>query len=304
MEKVDRQTPENKEKSEEEIWKLHKLEREEYLEKLKKWLDDARLWHYSICAGLPLNTDENSASDNSNQQIHNIYANLTQANLLNDNGQRFFNNFANRNLANVISPQNTLTGQLAHTPGTYEFVIPPLWKRALAELMDFLLLFLFKMALTFILMESFDIIDMGFYGFESFQKNLENSEVAMPMAIELLTLELLHRVVVCAYETYFLHGKFCATPGKRYMGLMVITAETITPVPGRLSETISATGVTALGWQKSLTRAALKNLFLGLFLPMCLAFYILPHNRTSYDMMSNSIVVEYHQEFMLYNPAI
>lgn len=41
---------------------------------------------------------------------------------------------------------------------------------------------------------------MGFHGFESFQKNLENSEVAMPVAFELLTLEVLHRLIVCAYE--------------------------------------------------------------------------------------------------------
>lgn len=42
--------------------------------------------------------------------------------------------------------------------------------------------------------------DMEFYGFESFQKNLENPKVAMPMAIEWLTLEFLHRLIVCAYE--------------------------------------------------------------------------------------------------------
>lgn len=41
---------------------------------------------------------------------------------------------------------------------------------------------------------------MGFYGLELFQKNLENSEGSVPMAVELLTLELLHRVIVCVYE--------------------------------------------------------------------------------------------------------
>lgn len=88
------------------------------------------------------------------------------------------------------------------------------------------------------------------------------------------------------------------------MGLMVITAENLSPVPGRMTETISATGAAPLGWQKSLTRAAMKNLFVGLLLPLCVAFYIFPHNRTSYDMMSNSIVVEYHQEFMVYHSTI
>lgn len=88
------------------------------------------------------------------------------------------------------------------------------------------------------------------------------------------------------------------------MGLMVVTVGSISPVPGRQTETIRVTGAAPLGWQKSLSRAALKNLFVGLLLPFCVAFYIFPHNRTAYDMMANSIVVEYHQEFMVYNSAI
>ncbi|CAH1153390.1 unnamed protein product [Phaedon cochleariae] len=309
-EMVESDTFENKQndtQAEDDVRRKEKMEREEYMEKLKKWLDDARLWHYNICAGLPVHSGDNSTiPDDTIHQVPNVYANLTHLNLWNQNAQNLFqqrflfNGPDNRNLQNVFQT-GTHIFQQNPTPSTYEFVIPPLWKRAIAELMDFLLLFLFKMALTFVLLESFDIIGMGFYGFELFQKNLENPQVAMPMAMELLTLELLHRIVVCAYETYFLQGRFFATPGKRYMGLMVITAESITPVPGRLTETIVATGATPLGWHKSLTRSALKNLFVGLFLPMCVAFYIFPHNRTGYDMMSNSVVVEYHQEFMLYN---
>lgn len=83
---------------------------------------------------------------------------------------------------------------------------------------------------------------------------------------------------------------------------MVVTAESI--APGRLSDTITVTQAAPLNWQKSLIRAALKNIFVGLFLPLCVAFYIFPYNRTSYDMMANSVVVEYHQEFMLYHSTM
>lgn len=51
-----------------------------------------------------------------------------------------------------------VSSQTNQRPSTYEFVIPPLWKRMVAELMDFFILFLVKMALTFILLESFDIM--------------------------------------------------------------------------------------------------------------------------------------------------
>ncbi|XP_018564998.1 protein FAM8A1 [Anoplophora glabripennis] len=299
------------EASEDEKWAKLKQEREEYLKKLRKWLNEARLSHYNACSGFPfnnVNTEGNHVNPQllQQQQLNNINATLAQANLWNESLQNILrqrHTAANRNGVNPPYA-TTVSSQTNQRPSTYEFVIPPLWKRMVAELMDFFILFLVKMALTFILLESFDIIDMEFYGFESFQKNLENPEVAMPMAIEWLTLEFLHRLIVCTYETYFLKGKFFATPGKRYMGLMVITVENMSPVPGRMTETISATGAAPLGWQKSLTRAAMKNLFVGLLLPLCVAFYIFPHNRTSYDMMSNSIVVEYHQEFMVYHSTI
>ncbi|CAH1103539.1 unnamed protein product [Psylliodes chrysocephalus] len=275
-----------------------KKEREEYLEKLKKWLDEARLWRYNIYSGFQWNFDENFR-ENSSQTSNTFFSNANQDNLQYALQQRLLF-LANRNYQNTLF-QTGQAPQRHQIPQTYEFIIPPLWKRAVAELLDFLLLLLVKVALTFILLESFDVIDMGFYGLELFQKNLENSEGSVPMAVELLTLELLHRVIVCVYEAYFLKGRLCATPGKRYMGLMVITAETITSVPTRPTETVSVTRAKPLGWRQSFTRATLKNLFVGLFLPLCIAFYIFPHNRTSYDVMSKSLVVEYHQEFMVYH---
>nr|CAH7759169.1 unnamed protein product [Callosobruchus chinensis] len=268
------------------------LSREEYMENLKKWLDDARLWQYNACAMFPCNPNvfmNHFGSTSNNSLWYNQFQGFTSS-----------TSTTNGRLANTFYQTTTQTPP----PRTYEFVISPLWKRAVAEIMDFLLLFSLKMSLTFLLIESFDIIDLSLYGYEAFRKHLEDPNMAMPMAVELLTLELLHRVIVCVYETIFLKGAFCATPGKRYMGLIVITAESITPVAGRAHETIAATGASVLGWRKSLARALLKNLFVGLFLPLCVAFYIFPHNRTSYDMMSNSIVVEYHHEFMDYNNGI
>nr|CAI5865182.1 unnamed protein product [Callosobruchus analis] len=282
---IENEPDEGKQKDETE----KQLSREEYMENLKKWLDDARLWQYNVCAMFPCspNVFMNHLGSTSN---NNLWYNQFQT----------FTSTTNGRLANSFYQTTTRISP----PRTYEFVISPLWKRAVAEIMDFLLLFALKMALTFLLIESFDIIDLSLYGYEAFRKRLEDPDMAMPMAVELLTLELLHRVIVCVYETIFLKGNFCATPGKRYMGLIVITAESITPVAGRANETIAATGASILGWKKSLARALLKNLFVGLFLPLCVAFYIFPHNRTSYDMMSNSIVVEYHHEFMNYHNGV
>lgn len=271
-----------------------KMDREDYMKQLQKWLDEARLWHYNIGSYNFADVGERFS-----QQFPNPLINLQHENFQNAFHQRFpflgSQNYQNPFLQAVAQQP---------TPSTYEFVIPPLWKRAAAELMDFFLLLLFKVAMTFILLESFDIVDMGFYGIEFFQKSLDSSDGTIPMAVELLTLELLHRVIVCVYEAYCLKGNFCATPGKRYMGLMVVTAENITPVPNRPFETVSVTRPKPLGWQRSLIRATLKNLFVGLFLPLCIAFYIFPHNRTSYDIVSKSLVVEYHHDFMIYHSTL
>lgn len=101
--------------SEEEKWAKLKEEREEYLEKLRKWLNEARLSHYNACSGLPfnnVNTDENNISPQQwqQQQMNNINATLAQANLWNESlqnilRQRFPSNItANRN---GVSPQAT-----------------------------------------------------------------------------------------------------------------------------------------------------------------------------------------------------
>ncbi|XP_050519579.1 protein FAM8A1 [Diabrotica virgifera virgifera] len=281
----------------EQLMQKEKKEREEYIEKLKKWLDEARLWHYNVCAGFSYNLG--NVRENSFQQFVNPFANLQPQNQPNVLRQRV--GFTpNGNYQQPLFQAARQPAQNNQPPPIYEFIIPPLWKRAAAELMDFLLLLLLKVALTFLLLESFDIIDTGYYGLELFHKNLENSDGTVPMAFELLTLELVHRLIVCGYEAYFMQGKFLATPGKRYMGLMVISVQTITPIPSRPTETVSVTNAAPLSWQKSLTRSTLKNLLVGLFLPICI-FYIFPQNRTCYDMMSKSLVVEYHPDFMSYH---
>lgn len=290
-------------------WDKVKKDREEYFENLRKWLESTRVWN-NMHSGFPqfagnLNTDRSSTSigQNSftpftqNQQPEGLrFNNLQQGQNDNTtlNGVPFYQTYP------FIFPPN-----LFRPPTTYEFIIPPLWKRFCAEVIDFSILFIFKLILTFLFL---DFINLGntldLYGLEAIQKSLEGAEIAYPLAFELLLLELIHRVVVCFFEAYFLRGKTCSTPGKRCMGLMVVNVETISAVPNRQPDIVTATGVKSLGWQKAMLRSMLKNLIVGLLLPLCITFYVFPFNRTSYDMMSNSVVVEVHLEFLMYQNLI
>lgn len=177
--------------------------------------------------------------------------------------------------------------------GFYIYIIPPMWKRIVAEIIDFLILFLIKMFLTIIVLESFDIIDLENYGLNSFHKKLQNPKLAMQMSVEILMLEILHRFIVCCYETYWLVVR-CATPGKRYMGLAVVHAVNVTHVQGHVEETVIAHPCTALSIKDAVFRALLKNVFIGLLLPICFVLLFFKYNRTGYDLMTNSLVVEYN----------
>ncbi|RZC33737.1 protein FAM8A1, partial [Asbolus verrucosus] len=184
--------------------------REEYLQKLKQWLDKARLWH-GFCAGFP------------------YYVNLQ-------------NQTENSGWSSIYPTRPVLNNNLRN------------------------------------------------------QNDVPDPKIAMQMSVEILTLELLHRFIVCCYEIYWLRGGTCATPGKRYMGLMVIQVENIVPVPGRSDDIVRVNPCSPLGLQKAIIRAILKNVFLGVMLPMCFTLYIFRFNRTGYDAISNSLVVEYNPQ--------
>ncbi|KAL3289456.1 hypothetical protein HHI36_022880 [Cryptolaemus montrouzieri] len=249
---------------------VREISREEYISNLKQWLDNARLWgeysrQYLVCSGLT-----------------------------NNNYNTFTNPILDSYRNNHRRQESSNRRHLTFVPGTYEFIIPPLWKRFVAELLDFSILFIIKLFLTFAAVETFNFVTVENYGFDTIEKYLQNPRMAMQMSIEILSLEILHRCIVCCYEVYWLKGGSCATPGKRYMGLIVVQVENITPAPGTIENKVRVNPCSNLGLQQALTRAVLKNLFIGFMLPICFTMYIFRFNRTGYDVISKSLVVEYN----------
>ncbi|CAH0562105.1 unnamed protein product [Brassicogethes aeneus] len=259
------------------------MTREEYIEKLTKWLEDARLWH-GFCSGFPYYTQlQNQTVDSNN-----------------------FNQFSwpnvNNGLHERVNHRVNQPGNNARIPlqepvfsnGLTEYVIPPLWKRLVAEFLDFMILLIIKLTLSLIVLETFNVMSLKYYGIDTFQKNLKNPEIAMQIYVELFMLEVFHKMIVCLYEAYFLKGGMCSTPGKRYMGLIVIYVENINVANGHVDDKVVTVSTSSpLGIKKSLIRSVLKNLFIGLLVPVC-SLYIFRFNRIGYDMMANSLVVEYN----------
>jgi len=201
-----------------------------------------------------------------------------------------------------------LRATLVQGSEAHVFVIPTIWKRIAAELLDFMILFVLKVMITFIAVDAFDLVDrlenydlpLAFDLLNLTPENLKlDYNFAVQLTQEILILELVHRMVVCVFEALCTHrGPLGipggATPGKLIMGLKIVKCSTILPL-GLNRVQVNPASDLGFGW--ALVRSVLKNFSLAFFFPVCLSLMFLPYSRTIYDVMSRSIVVENNYRF-------
>jgi len=181
----------------------------------------------------------------------------------------------------------------------HEFSIPPLWKRIVAEIIDFFILFILKLVVTYIAVDWFNLIDVDRYDI-SFLTSATGAaskadldfQSAVDFTSDFVLLESIHRLVVCIFEALCLHRGFGgrkggATPGKYIMGLRVVSCIQIAGMaePGR----VQVSPAKDIGFMGATIRAVLKNAAMAFFVPV---FFTFIYNRTVYDIMSKSIVIE------------
>ncbi|XP_014276497.1 protein FAM8A1 [Halyomorpha halys] len=173
--------------------------------------------------------------------------------------------------------------------------VPSFWKRIAAEFIDFMILFFVKIAVTYVAIDFFHLVDLD--QLDILQKD---SKLAYKQFIqitqEIFILELIHRLVVCVFETFWLQGGHNgqiggATPGKSIMGLRVIHCESSAFIRESDGVIVVKPG-TNLGLATAFFRSVAKNFVLALLVPTSFAFIFFPHNRTGYDMICSTIVVE------------
>jgi len=182
------------------------------------------------------------------------------------------------------------------------FTIPPVWKRVAAETIDFLILIVLKVMITFIAVDFFELVDLEQYDLPMDILSLHPDKLDVRLALqftqEILVLELVHRMVVCLFEALCTHRSVGppgvpggATPGKVVMGLRIIKCNQVSSLGGNRVRVLPATDL-GLGW--AAIRSILKNFSLAFFFPVCFSLLFLPFSRTLYDIMARSIVVETH----------
>lgn len=273
-------------------------QRENYFNALRIWLHQAQLYqNLSSCMPyylLSFQTTGNNISTsgsflNNNYQIQG-YNQVLAGNIpRNGNGGNIqfpLNDEVNLQPAEVIARH-----------GGYEYIIPPLWKRFVAELVDFLVLFFLKLAITFTTVDFFEIIDLEKYYYESIAKNLqEDYQLAFEITSEIIIMEIIYRILVCLFEAFCLSGfggrVGYSTPGKALLGLRVVAVTAIVPVENRARETVLLYPGSNLTFWSALCRAVIKNLLISLLFPLFFILFSFQHNRTGYDLLCSCIVVE------------
>lgn len=99
------------------------------------------------------------------------------------------------------------------------------------------------------------------------------------------------------FQTAWLHRGFRgiiggATPGKKLMNLRVVRCEKVTLVRGEPDMVVLVEPGTDLGLMRASIRSVIKNFIVALFVPFTFTFLYFQFNRTGYDVLAQSIVIE------------
>ncbi|CAH2102140.1 unnamed protein product [Euphydryas editha] len=267
-------------------------EREAYFQALRLWIQQAQMYqNISTCFPYYMMTL---------QGLQNTQTNVP---LLNNNyqfqGQQFPFQvpIPPRPPAENQAPGEPLSpAEVIARHGGFEYIIPPLYKRLLAEFIDFMLLFILKLIVTFIAVDMFELIDLDKFDFYKFSEHYDDYKYAMELTSEILLLEIIYRILVCIFEAFCLSGSVGrtggATPGKALLGLRVVTASAVIPIEGRPKETVLLYPGKPLSFLLALFRSLMKNFLISLLFPLCVVLFVFRHNRTGYDLLCGVIVVE------------
>ncbi|GAB0099455.1 uncharacterized protein DMENIID0001_153150 [Sergentomyia squamirostris] len=192
--------------------------------------------------------------------------------------------------------------------GGYEFVIAPMWKRFCAEIVDVMIVLLLKLLITFAIVDLLDIDLKIDFDFDTIRNSIEDDySQLLSFTSELVFLEIITKLAVCIYEAAWtaqgnqiLGG---ATPGKIIFGLRILHVDAVVPldVPPlpQNAMVFGANSMKALlypatnpGFKRALFRAIAKNAMMALLFPMCFIMFFFRNNRTGYDVLTKTIVVE------------
>lgn len=160
-------------------------------------------------------------------------------------------------------------------------------------MIDFTILFYIKLVVTVVFMRELGFMD-DLFDYDILD-NLEDIDYdrAFTITSEVIAMEIVNRLLITFFETMCLRRGIGmiggATPGKRLMGLRVVSC---TDLQDLGNNRVLVAPASNIGWFSAFVRSAIKNFTIAFFFPACLTVFLFKHNRAAYDVLANTIVVE------------
>ncbi|XP_073848309.1 uncharacterized protein [Musca autumnalis] len=210
--------------------------------------------------------------------------------------------------------------ELINQTGGYEYVVASLWKRGIAELIDMVIMLFLKIVTIFVVTNVFGYNIMLDMDKEVLNKAMENEDFGtaliysldfLAFSSDLLAFEIATKLFVCLYEAVLTTYFDGASLGKHVMGLSIKYCEAMVLLPPNVQPAAPVGPQMQLVFQtprvqirallypaetpkfkRAFMRAVAKNLILSLLFPMFFLMAFFKNNRTAYDVMTKTIVVE------------
>lgn len=192
--------------------------------------------------------------------------------------------------------------------GGKDAVAAPFWKRITAEMIDAFIMLIIKIIFLFTLFYVFQVDLEKVFGKNSHKQkgiflSVFNVSINFKLYSDFLVVVILTKLLMCCYDCLwtFSHG---ATPGKQIMRLRVLYVEAVVPRQHVIipiyyifqllhqSYWVKLYPADSLTLTRAFIRAFTKNFVVTLFFPICLNLIFLRNNRTTYDIISKTIVVQ------------
>ncbi|BFZ21062.1 hypothetical protein BsWGS_24101 [Bradybaena similaris] len=268
----------------------------EYAQALRPWL-----WQYQTCvmhtmaANIAVQMQALSVLSNAVNNNYNYYSPLYTTSPR-PRVDVYTERTPQTNIVQNGSAPNTQPQRQTNVQGIV-MKIPTFWKRVAAELIDFTFLFYIKMIVSLFLVTELSLDHISLINSDDLIETFNELDYDRAFAItfEVIALEVINRVLITIFETLCLYrslgarGVIGATPGKRLMGLKVVSCDSVQCL-GHGQVLVSPAG--NINFKNAFLRSIIKNFTIAFFLPACLTLFFFKHNRTAYDVIAHTIVVE------------
>lgn len=192
--------------------------------------------------------------------------------------------------------------------GGKDAVAAPFWKRITAEMIDAFIMLIVKIIFLFTLFYVFQVDLEKVFGKNSHKQkgiflSVFNVSINFKLYSDFLVVVIMTKLLMCCYDCLWTYT-YGATPGKQIMRLRVLYVEAVVPRNQAIipvfyifkllheSYWVKLYPAESLTLSRAFIRAFAKNFVVTLFFPICLNLIFLRNNRTTYDIISKTIVIE------------